>query len=208
MTVRGAADDAGMNDILGPGSGIAVVWRGQNSGSARGLVRNVSETAIAVEFDTPMPWEPEQELLLIAGAGSTRCIARAHFVTMRERTAIFSLHHTFRPFDLRGQPRFPVLARAEVRPVLGQTRHPGMVLDISSGGLAVEVGQRPSALAVEVLMAVFGYSATLPCNVVGSSDGEGRTVLHLSFADLSLTQQAFVRSVISQLEYEMERYAA
>ena len=122
--------------------------------------------------------------------------------------AVFSLEHLFRPFDLRGQPRYPVLARAEVRPTIGPTRHPAMVLDISSGGLAVEVPHRPSGSSVEVLMRCFGYSATLPCTIVGSTDYEARSVLHLRFAELSLTQQAFVRNVIAQIKQEMERYAA
>lgn len=193
-----------MGAIPVPGTTIAVIWRGAGApGSARGRLRTISGDGVAVDIDGELPWERDAEVLVVAGEVGHRQVAKARYLLNRGNVAIFTVLAPFRPFDLRGQTRYPVLAKTEVRSVLGHSRHPGQVLDISLGGLAVEVGSKPGGKMVEVPLQLYGYAATLPCEIVGTAGDEGHVILHLKFVGLTTTQQAFVRNVVDHLQGEI-----
>jgi hypothetical protein len=187
-----------------PGVAVAVIWRNASApGSARGRLRTLSGDGAAVDIDGDLPWKPGAEVLLVAGEVGSRLVAKARFHASRGNAAIFTLAGGFHPFDLRGQARYPLLARTEVRSVLGQSRQPGQVLDISLGGLAVEVATKPGGKMVEVPLQLYGYAATLLCEIVGTAGEEGHIVLHLQFATLTPPQRAFVRNVVQRLQREI-----
>lgn len=186
------------------GTTVAVIWRSKaGPGSARGRLRTIAGDGVAVDIDGELPWEPDSEVLLVAGEVGHRQVAKARYVMSRGNVAIFNLTVHFRPFDLRGQTRYPVFAKTEVRSVLGQSRQSGQVLDISLGGLAVEVGSKPGGKIVEVPLQLYGYAATLPCEVVGAAGEEGHVILHLKFAELTPAQLAFVRNALERLQGEI-----
>lgn len=194
-----------MGELPDPGSTVAVVWRGAAPGTAYGVLRGASDPALAVELTCAIPWSPGDAVMLVVSENGSRQLARARFVAVRGQVALFRLDQPFHRFDLRGQSRFPLTARVEVRSRLSMTRHPGVVIDMSTGGMAVEVTTKPTGKALDVAVQVGGYGATLPCETVGTGGDDGHAILHLKFVGLTASQLAFVRNVILDLETEVER---
>ncbi|MGE5596004.1 MAG: PilZ domain-containing protein [Hyphomicrobiales bacterium] len=194
-----------MGAELPVGSPITVIWRQPEPGSLPGVLQRLDDVAVVVDMAGAAPWPPGQEVLLVAGELGHRMVAKAAFAGPDGEGVAFTVTRPFLPFDARGQTRYPLSARTEVRSVLGQSRTPGQVLDISLGGLAVEVTTRPGGKTVEVPLQYSGYSATLPCEVVGVNENGPRPVLHLKFLPLTAPQQAFVRFVLAGLESQYER---
>lgn len=180
-----------------------MIWRtGSSPGAASGRLRTISGEGVALHIDGDLPWQPETEVLVVLGEIGHRQVARARHVMSRGSIAVFNLLTHFRPFDLRGQTRYPLFATTEVRSLAVQSRHPGRVLDISLGGLAVEVATNPLGKQVEVPLHIHGFKATLPCEIVGVAGEEGHFILHLKFASLTPPQQAFIRHVVDHLQCE------
>lgn len=194
-----------MGELPEPGCTVAIVWRGEAAGTAYGVLQSASGAVLAVELPATPPWAAGDPVMLVVSDLGNRQLARATFTNARAQVALFRLDQPFHRFDLRGQSRFPLTARVEVRARQSMTRHPGVVIDVSTGGMAVEVQTRPAGKGVDVTVQVGGYGATLPCEIVGSGGDEGRVVLHLKFVGLTPSQLAFVRNVITGLESEVER---
>lgn len=188
-----------MREVPVPGEALSVVWRGTTPESLRGRLHAINDEAAVLEGVSSVSLAPGTEVMLVAGEVGHRQVAKGRYVGHRCGLVFFSVTTRFRPFDLRGQPRYAASAPAEVRTPPGNTVQRGRMLDISLGGVAVEVGEQPPGRLVEARLHLFGYSATLPCEVVGAEPKGGRIVLHLKFQALTHPQRAFVRNAIEHL---------
>jgi hypothetical protein len=162
-----------------------------------GTVVTVNSQAVAVRFPDGITFSPGKALLLITGVIGSRHVARGTWAGTRDGVSVFKLASAFRPFDARKDGRVPLQIRGEVRSVLGGSRQPCTILDVSAGGMAVTVASRPGGKSLQVVLTANGYSATLPCETVGASETDDETLLHLRFEELTASQRAFVRQLVA-----------
>lgn len=161
-----------------------------------GVIVTSHALVLAARFPEGAPFADGESVLLLEGVLGERKVARANWVRTQGDVAVFRLKEPFKPFDARKDGRIPAELRAEVRSVIGGSRQSGLILDVSNGGLAVAVSARPGGKAIQVVVGANGYSATLPCEMMGASQQDEYTILHLRFDGLSLSQQAFVRQMV------------
>jgi hypothetical protein len=153
----------------------------------------------------PDSWNQLLPYVIICGMPGSRSTAEASYVARNADVAAFKLLSRWKPLDLRRDPRFSTDLQAEVRSVLGSSRQPGRIIDISMGGAAVAVESRPGGSQLEISVATNGYAARILCDVQSSSQAGTETVLHLRFRDLTPPQQAFIRQLVAALVQSQAR---
>ncbi len=136
----------------------------------------------------------EESVVLVRGTVGSRKFAPAAWVRSERGCDVFSLAAQFEPFDARRDPRFPIRLATEVRQ--GGECCPGVMLDVSQGGAAVAVHRRPEGQSLDLAISYRGFSARLPCQVVGISAAAGIPVLHLKFELVNSAERAFVRELV------------
>jgi hypothetical protein len=190
-----------MATIVAPGTALTVVRRSSPPQQWTASVVVSREDSIAARVNTPpAAWDADFPYMLILGVPGSRTFAIGSFVAAKTDVAAFRITTHWRPLDLRKDRRFQTDLQAEVRSVLGTSRQPGRLIDISLGGLAVAVESRPGGSQLDVSLWNGGYSAMVPCELVRATPNEkGQTVLHLQFRDLTPPQQAFVRQFVASL---------
>lgn len=188
-----------MEPEISSGTPLVVFQRVSPRVQWTGVVVAARANGCAARISSPPQWDATAELLLIAGTPGKRWVASGKFVATQGEVVGFTLAASWQPFDIRKDPRVAADLQAEVRSVLGQSKQPGRLIDISAGGMAVSVASKPGGSALEVGIWANGYAAQLPCEVISTSQTEGGVVLHLKFQQLSAPQQAFVRQVVSTL---------
>ncbi len=181
---------------VGVGAPVVVVRISENPPPQhRGSVANARRNALAIRLAGGAAFISGEPVLLIAPTSPRRAV-RARFAASQDDLFAFQLEGEWRSLDARKDSRYSVELTAEVRSVLGRSRQGGTVLNISTGGASVAVATRPGGRQVELVVSITGYSATLPGEVLGVTEAEETTVLHLRFVELSPAQQAFLRHVI------------
>lgn len=191
-----------MASVVAPGTPITIVRRSSPPEQWTAAVVVGREDSIAARVtNPPAAWQPDVSYMVIQGAQGSRTFAICSFVAAKNDVAAFRFATHWRPLDLRKDRRYPADLQVEVRSVLGTSRQPGRLVDISMGGLAVTVETRPGGSQLEVNLWNGGYSASVPCELVRPTPAaNGHTVLHLRFRDLTPPQQAFIRQFISSLQ--------
>lgn|GEM_PF-2485996 len=201
------ADDEDMSVLPAPGTPVVVVLRSAEPVQWQGHVVAVRDASIAVRLSGPRPeFDPLLPYVIISGEPGSRFSAPARLTAQNGAAAAFKLTSGWKPLDLRKAPRFATDLKAEVRSVLGNSRQPGRVIDISTGGAAVAVDSRPGGSQIELGISANGYSARLVCDVLNTSEVGSDTVLHVKFASVSPPHQAFLRQLVASLmEAEAKR---
>lgn len=192
-----------MPDPGNPVTGDSVVVVQKTAGDPiqhEGVIVNCNDTAVAVQFREPLHWDTGTSVMVVRDAGSHRVVAVARPVLSRERVSAFRLLSEWSAVNLRAARRYQTDLRAEVRSSLGGPKQQATIIDVSAGGMAVEVPRKPGGGEVDVTVQVGGFSASLPCEVVDSRGEATCTLLHLRFKDLTALQQVFVRNLINSLE--------
>ncbi len=191
-----------MVSVVAPGTPVTIVRRSSPPEQWTATVVVAREESIAARVtDPPAAWQPDTDYMVIQGSQGARTFAICSFVAAKNDVAAFRLTTHWRPLDLRKDRRYPADLQVEVRSVLGTSRQPGRLVDISMGGLAVAVETRPGGSQLEVSLWNRGYSASVPCELVRATPAaNGHTVLHLRFRELTPPQQAFVRQFIASLQ--------
>ncbi len=142
---------------------------------------------------------PGEDVLLVHGTLGNRHMVDALYVSARDGVGIFKIKGLWRRLDPRASPRFELHTPVEVRSVLGTSRQEGQMFDVSLGGMAVHVAERPGGTEVEVIVAYGGYSGRLRCVIAGCDpDGDNHVLLRLKFTDMTPAQEAFVRQVVAR----------
>lgn len=151
--------------------------------------------------------EPHEDVILAGGATGARAAVLARFKEMRGDVAVFKRMSPWRPVDSRAFVRFPVELRAVVVGEHEDSPRHGWTLDISRGGLAVQV---EGTLASDVLEVTLGEPGTpgIPCRVVAKRESVDGMVLHLSFEEMGEAELACINALVDELSAALELAAA
>jgi hypothetical protein len=189
-----------MSVIPAPGTPVVVVLRSAEPVQWQGHVVALRDASIAIRLHAPPAgFDAMMSYVVICGEPGQRFSAPARFVAQNGQAVAFKLVAAWKALDLRKAPRFATDLKAEVRSVLGSSRQPGRVIDISTGGAAVAVDTRPGGSQIELGIAANGYSARILCDVLNTSQSGSDTILHVRFHDVSPPHQAFIRQLVASL---------
>jgi hypothetical protein len=183
-----------------PGTPVVVVLRSAEPVQWQGQVVALRDASMAIRFNDSAPaFDALMPYVLILGHPGARFSSPARFVAQNGSAAAFRVLSGWKALDLRKAPRFATDLKAEVRSVLGNSRQPGRVVDISTGGAAVAVDARPGGSQIELGVAANGYAARILCDVLNTSQVGTETVLHVRFHAVSPPHQAFIRQLVNSL---------
>lgn len=190
-----------MANPLPPGSVVTIVKRSTPPEQWSATVVVSREDSIAARAASPpAAWDPGHPYMISFGPQGARFYAICSFVASKDDVAAFRLTTPWRQLDRRARRRHAVDLPLEVRSVLGSSRQPGQLVEISLGGLAIRVPALPGGSQLEVNLWNGGYAATVPCERIRAEEApQGGHILHLRFRDLSPLQNAFVRQFIASL---------
>jgi len=189
-----------------PGPPVVVVLKSSPPQQWQGEVVALRDGSIAVRVpNPPAPWQSDARYVLISGVPGSRLSAAARLIASNGGAVAFRLLTEWKPLDFRRDARFSTDLTAEVRSVLGNSRQPGRVIDISVSGAAVAVDARPGGSQVEIGIWANGYSSSLVCDVIGHVEGDAETTLRLRFVSPTPPQQAFLRQLVASLMEQDEQ---
>lgn len=189
-----------MSAIPQPGTPLVVIQRNNPPRQWQGELIAFKDSTFAVRVpDGPEAWDATVPYAVIWGVPGSRSLCNVTLVASKDSAVALRLASQPKGIDLRRDPRFNLDLSVEVRSVLGNSRQPGRIIDVSSGGAAVSVDAKPGGSQIEVGVFANGYAARLLCDVVNTSTAEDQTILHLQFRDLTPPQQAFVRTLVGNL---------
>ncbi|HNM77669.1 MAG TPA: PilZ domain-containing protein [Tepidiformaceae bacterium] len=189
-----------MSAVPQPGTALVVIQRSDPPRQWQGELVAFKDRTFAVRIiDSPKDWDATVPYAIIWGTPGARTLCNVTLVASKDSAIALRLASQPKAIDLRRDPRFNLDLSVEVRSVLGNSRQPGRIIDVSSGGAAVSVDAKPGGSQIEVGVFANGYAARLLCDVVNTSTAEDQTILHLQFRDLTPPQQAFVRTLVGNL---------
>jgi hypothetical protein len=165
--------------------------------SASGVLQHARGFQMAIEIGVACPFEPGDDVLVTCGDLGNRVATLARFKSMDGRSAVFTRLSPWRRVDTRSYVRYTTHARATIRRKIGNMH--ATVVDISLGGLALEVAERPGAARVDVRIGTRYGAPYLPCRVISQRDHGGRVVLHLGFETLDAQSRSYVERLIAEL---------
>jgi len=189
-----------MEAVVRPGAPILVVQRSTPPVQFEGTAIAAMGDVIAVKLLAPWPGRPGAEVAIITGEPGARLLANGRLAQTRAQVASFELVTGWQQLDLRTTTRYPTELGAEVRSVLGDSRQPGTIVDLSYGGMAVMVGSKPGGREVAITMRAGAFSVTLPCRIAAVVASDHGVMLHLEFMNLTGGQQAFIRNVVASIQ--------
>jgi hypothetical protein len=183
-----------------PGMPVVVVLRAPQPIQWQGELVAIREASLAIRVTkAPEEWDSTLPYFVICGTPGSRFKAPVSFVARNGAVAAFKVQSRWQALDLRREQRFVTDMTAEVRSVLGNSRQPGRIIDISLGGAAIATETKPGGSQIEVGINAQGYSARVHCDVISTSQSGTETVLHLRFKDLTPPHQAFIRQLVGWL---------
>jgi hypothetical protein len=143
------------------------------------------------------PFEPEDDVMIACGELGQRVAALARFKHLAGSTAVFTRLSSWRAVDTRSYVRYRTNARANIRRKSGNLR--ATVVDISLGGLALEVEELPGPARLEVRVGTRHNAPYLPCRVIRQREHDGHTVLHAAFEPLDVRSRSYVERLVAEL---------
>jgi hypothetical protein len=165
--------------------------------SAAGLLEQARGFQVALAMLGECPFEPEDDVMIACGELGQRVAALARFKHLAGSTAVFMRLSPWRAVDTRSYVRYRTNARANIRRKSGNIH--GTVVDISLGGLALEVEHVPGGASLEVRVGTRHGAPYLPCRVIRQREHDGHTVLHVAFERLEAQSQLYVERLIAEL---------
>ena len=134
------------------------------------------------------------------GLGKAR---RASLKSIMGRTVVFRAFTEWISVDRRTHPRHEIRLRTGVRSAGSNDEALGVTLDISAGGMAVEVLDCPASPVFEVAVGLREDPVFVPCEVVERRDMDDVSVLRLRFAPETEEQAEHIATLIQDLlEYD------
>jgi hypothetical protein len=163
---------------------------------------------MVLRIDDRLAWARGENVLIIAGEPGKRMFLQAAYVAPSGKFHLLRKSRTWRPFDARRDERYATHFQARARVEGAAWRATGTVVDISAGGVAIELAAEPPSSHLTVDILAGGYRAELEIEVLSRSDTAAGAVLHCRFEAMTPARTAFVRSVIADLEDQATANAA
>jgi hypothetical protein len=164
--------------------------------SGAGILSEVSGFSVFVKTED-CPWAPGDDVIVACGPLGNRVGALARFREQRVDRALFTRQSPWRPLNRRAFERFP--AELAAKWACGDDWKPGIVADVSHGGLALVITSEPSADTIRVQLDAGSSTATLMGVIVGRSGQVPAAVLHLEFDSLTPEANAFLGDLVTRL---------
>ncbi len=114
--------------------------------------------------------------------------------------AIFGKAGDWWPADTRASERYPARLRSGVRTPGSENEILGVTVNVSLGGLAVEVFEPPGDERIEVAVGLQEELEYLPCEVVCAREGPDTVLLRLRFVDLDEQQADYVARLVEDVK--------
>jgi hypothetical protein len=181
-----------------PGMAVEIMPRSADGSvpSGGGVLAEVSGFSVFVET-SGCPWSQGDDVIVACGPLGNRVGSLARFREQRGQKAVFIRQSPWRPLNRRAFERFP--AELAAKWASGDDWKPGIVADVSHGGLALVVTSEPSVDTIRVQLEAGSSATTLVGNIVGRGGNAPATVLHLEFEDLSPEANAFLGDLVTRL---------
>ncbi|MEO9256336.1 MAG: PilZ domain-containing protein [Tepidiformaceae bacterium] len=180
------------------GAPCTLTQRGSGKhGSASGILRQARAFQITIEMAPAWAFESGDDVILVCGEPGERAAALARFKHAAGANAVFTRLSPWRPIDTRSYVRYRTHARANIRRKTGNLR--ASVVDISLGGLALEVDQVPGAARLDVRVGTGHAAPFLSCRIVTQRPVGDRVMLHLAFEDLDAQSRTYVEHLVAEL---------
>lgn len=171
------------------------------------IVRDTSVPAVLVDADTTravvaipgehrLPAACTREVVLVAGEPGARLTARGRLAVRQGPSAEFVLESAWAPLDRRVYDRYPARLRGGIRTSGDPEEFFAVTLDVSLGGVAVEVLEDPGVDEVELSTGFVDNPPFVPCEVVSRRVLKETTILHLRFGGLDAVQRRHVDSLV------------
>jgi hypothetical protein len=191
-------DIAGPMGAVEPGMTVEVLPRSNASSvvSGGGVLAEVSGFSVFVQT-AECPWSPGDYVIVACGPLGNRVGALARFREQRGERAVFIRQSPWRPLNRRAFERFPAELAAQW--TAGSEWKPGIVADVSHGGLALVVTSEPGPGFIRVRLEAGTATTTMVANIVGRSGTVPAAILHLEFEHLSAETGVFLGDLLDRL---------
>ena len=103
-----------------------------------------------------------------------------------------------RSVDRRAQRHYPVWWPCVITSSLPVASHPAVVIDVSTGGVAIETAATVTSERLLLTLESGGATCELHCAVVASEESWRGAVLHVAFEDLGEQQEAFIARLVDR----------
>jgi hypothetical protein len=175
------------------------VLPGHGSENLLGRLVQHWQDSVVLDMEEPYFLNSGARLLLFCGEVGRRVAAEAIAIDpYAPDGATFQLLSSWWPADTRSSERYQVRLRTGVRPPgAGKAKEVlGVTLNVSLGGIAVEVLDPIEEREVEIMIGVEADVFAIPCDVVGTHQNRDSVVLRLQFKDLSPVQARLVERMV------------
>lgn len=167
-----------------------------------GTVFGFSGSRILVRVPSAVALVPGADLVVLRRSGSGQQYARGIACDVRDTEVTVEVAGGWQNADRRTQERFPAWI-----PVMVENDHggrsiaaPGVVVDISMGGLAAETGAWHGGETATLTLHWRDASCRFACRVVSVDPAWRGSLLHCRFSALSAEQRAWLEGLISSLQ--------
>ena len=113
-----------------------------------------------------------------------------------------------RSVDRRAQRHYPVWWPCVITSSLPAASHPAVVIDVSTGGVAIETAAPVTSERLLLTLESGGATCELHCAVVASEESWRGAVLHMAFEDLGEQQEAFIARLVDRWRNVLTRRRA
>lgn len=145
--------------------------------------------------------EPGTDVIITCGPVGERVAMLARIRDIRGNRVTFVRQSPWRSVDTRAFPRFDTDIEASVF-VRGEVMA-ARIVDLSLGGMAIEVGAPLSADSIEVQ--VGAAAPPVSCIVVSAHDKNGKRVLHVEFGMLGDLERTYIEKLVASVSDGEER---
>jgi hypothetical protein len=145
---------------------------------------------------SPTDWAAGEKVLFIAHLPEGRFLGSSTVTRWEGSQVSFATDEFWDALDVRHYPRFATSLAVRITPPSGR-KISGILADISLGGARVAMAEPVTLHDFLLEVDDGGFGSWLPCRVVGSHQTAGAATLHLEFVDLSPSQIAFVRNLVT-----------
>ena len=172
-----------MWELLAPGAQAVLTLPGEQSPTQHaGVVSQLREEVLVVDFDDVPPVEVERTFVLVVGNQGARTVMNIRCRAIRQRTVVFEVVGRPRPLQVRTHERYQADMGVRLREHGESDSWEGTALNISASGLAVLTTTLPEGNEVEIAFGIDEFAIWTNCRQVGTSGTESN-VIHLAYTN-------------------------
>ena len=178
------------------GEPIMVFLDGGAEDPVRGRVTRAHDGRLQVQVEGLGAFSALEDAVAVS-AGEDPHYVHAKIIPIGRRRIAIEAEGPWRSVEARRAQRYPVWWPCGIREHGGTKWRSAVILDISTGGVAVEVPAWGDADGFTLAIEWQGERCLLECRVAGREESWAGTLVHSSFPDLGETKKQFVEGIIA-----------